>query len=71
MNVQINFTSTDVDLVDLQITDISGKIILIQKEKVQINNNWKIDLNDFQNGFYILNIKAKNVFLTQKVVISK
>ncbi len=70
LNVKIDFNSNNVDVVDLQITDISGQIILTQKEKVQMTNNWQMDLTNFQNGFYILNIKSKNLFLSRKVVVS-
>ncbi len=71
LTIDIDFESFSTLDVELQIVDINGREVFTQKEKTQLNNEWKLDLSQLQNGFYILNIKANHLMVSRKIVVSK
>ena len=52
---------TDSQLIEVNIFDISGKLMVNSKEK-------KIDLSNLQTGVYVVNVKTKQGIHSKKIV---
>ncbi len=55
--------------VRITVTDISGKHLMVQKTLRNFNSEVALDLRNISNGFYIIQIKGKN--LQKRIKISK
>ena len=69
-NLQINLQLENAQQVQINLVDLTGKLIF--------NENWNMSMaNDFktisfpQNGIFILNVKGQNINLTSKIVNCK
>ena len=55
--------------VDLEITDISGKVLLKTREKYRLDGlETSFDLSSYSKGVYVLRIKAKSTTLSRRLV---
>jgi len=59
----VNFTKQNFK--QIYISDITGKILF---ELLEIQNKTSIDLSNFDNGIYFINIKTDNLILTRKII---
>lgn len=55
----------ELEVQQLTITNLSGKVMLIKKEVEQFE---ELDLSSFASGFYIVNVVSKNGTISQKIV---
>jgi hypothetical protein len=55
--------------VQITVTDISGKHLMVQKTLRNFNSEVALDLRNISNGFYIIQVKGKN--LQKRIKISK
>ncbi len=67
--VLLNFPKV-LNLVQIEITDTSGKIVFFKEEK-SIINEYKIDVKEFSDGIYFINLISENIKNTYKVLIKK
>ncbi len=67
--VLLNFPKV-LNLVQIEITDTSGKIVFSKEEK-SIINEYKIDVKEFSDGIYFINLTSENIKNTYKVLIKK
>lgn len=67
--VLLNFPKV-LNLVQIEITDTSGKIVFSKEEK-SIINEYKIDVKEFSDGIYFINLTSENIKKTYKVLIKK
>ncbi|MBK9460359.1 MAG: VCBS repeat-containing protein [Sphingobacteriales bacterium] len=64
--LQINYQTTQAQLVTLQIYDIMGRLLHTQTKMAQANaNNWQIDVNSYPTGIYWLQIGEKTIKWTK------
>ncbi|MBK7123427.1 MAG: T9SS type A sorting domain-containing protein [Chitinophagaceae bacterium] len=70
-NIQVRFYSETETVADLRMLDNTGKIVLVQKQKVVKGNN-VISLSNlarFSNGSYFIQVQINNNLHTQKIVL--
>ncbi len=67
--VVLNFPKV-INLVQIEMIDVNGKIVFTKKEK-SISNEYKIDIKDFSDGIYFINLSSENLKNTYKVLIKK
>jgi PKD repeat protein len=64
--LQINYQTTQAQLVTLQIYDIMGRLLHTQTKMAQANaNNWQIDVNSYPTGIYWLQIGEQTIKWTK------
>lgn len=64
-NGKINFEFADNNILEINISDISGKTII---EKNNIQQNETIDLSSYNSGIYIIKIRTNDEIFTTKIV---
>ncbi len=67
--VIINFPKV-LNSVQIEMTDIFGKIVFSKDEK-SISNEFKMDIKEFSDGIYFINITSNNLKQTYKVLVKK
>jgi len=66
---KINFNNSSIDLINMSLIDIQGRII---KKIRSVNNNSEINVSDFSNGVYFVKIQNQNGEIgTKKLIIKK
>jgi hypothetical protein len=65
----INFPKV-LNSVQIEMTDTFGKIVFSTDEK-SISNEYKIDIKDFSEGIYFINVTSNNLKQTYKVLVKK
>jgi hypothetical protein len=63
LNIEIE---TDIKSADLQIIELTGKVVL--KSKIAGRQS-KINISELKTGFYILTVKTENTILTSKFIV--
>lgn len=71
--VNISFTLSNEALVNVTVTDLTGKIVYTSngENNVAGAHSMKINTSTFSNGVYMVNFKANGEVSTQKIVIRK
>lgn len=69
LNIQFNLE--DAQSLQIELFDLTGKRLLSQKLEKVTNNNYTIDVNDFNTGMYMLKISNANNSITKKISIAK
>ena len=54
---------------DYTIFDVTGKIILSQKNVSTKGNKYTFNLNNYANGVYFLNMTSENSTITKKLML--
>lgn len=69
--LNINLSSQEQGLVNIELYDILGSLVLKQKENANksANNSFILDVNSFAKGIYVLKISIKEKLYSAKVVI--
>ena len=62
---KINFDFANNDILQINISDITGKTII---SKTEVQQNETIDLSNFENGIYFINIQTTNEIFTTKII---
>lgn len=69
-NLQINLQLENAQEVQINIVDLTGKLIYSQNWKLAMANDFKT-ISIPQKGIFILNVKGQNINLTSKIVNCK
>ena len=64
-----NITTNIKDSINFDVYDVTGKLILQQKNIKIKNNKFQIDINNFSTGLYFLNIYNQNIKVTKKLML--
>ncbi len=64
----INIESIDIEAQKVEISDITGKIILTEEIK---NNKKELNISNLQNGIYLINIYTEKGILYDKIILNK
>jgi PKD repeat protein len=70
--LQIDFALNDYAPIELQLFDLTGRLVAQRNDDSQMIYSTQLDISEFKNGLYILNVNAKslkgNIRKTSKVV---
>ena len=61
----LTISSDENKILELQIFDLSGKILLLKKN---LQTNEKINISELKNGVYLLQIKTEKAIFTEKII---
>jgi subtilisin-like proprotein convertase family protein len=64
----LNISLNNLENVNARLFDIQGRQVLSKNE---LDNNTNLDLNNLQNGVYILTLEKDNVKQTRKIILNK
>jgi subtilisin-like proprotein convertase family protein len=64
----LNISLNNLEKVNVKLFDIQGRQVLSRNE---LENNTNLDLNNLQNGIYVLTLEKDNVKQTRKIILNK
>jgi hypothetical protein len=68
--LNISFSSEDNNDFNLQLSDISGRIIINENHQAEVGNNqYQVDVSTIARGVYIVSLKKEDAVLKSKLVI--
>ncbi|NEN25654.1 T9SS type A sorting domain-containing protein [Cryomorpha ignava] len=70
-NSQIWITSSSTPISEVQIMDISGRVLIHEKSVNSDVNRISLNISSLQSGIYLVNTKSGNESSTQKLVVEK
>ncbi len=70
LTMDFNFDKT-IENLHINLVDLTGKIIHTETRENYAAGNLQLDVSDYPNGVYFLNVQADEQMTTQKVVVSK
>ncbi len=66
----ISFIADDIVTLELSVLDAYGKIIMIENREMFVGEFTKqVDLSEYPQGIYMVQIKTNNSFITKRVVV--
>jgi hypothetical protein len=68
---QVNFNFPSHTLVNLQVTDLTGRIILTSSHDVSFSSQTEVDLSGMSDGVYQLTAQTENGYLVKRLVIAR